>query len=682
MNGMMSILAMLISLAMMLTGAGEGADLSRTMTISDLTLTVNDESVTLNPTLSLGARSDGEMGLFDLALNLNGEKLFPVQLMADAEKLTAGLINANTAFSVPAEALDQLMQTSMDMANASLEQDPETAKLLQFLTQELLPAYVDVIEMAQDPEATKALQDNANAKFAELIDRGEGAETTMTLGETEYAVTEYQYTMTTEDMINVAEAVYHSNDKLANLYDKLFEFYGMLPEESGLTNIHSFRDLFEQTGVDMSAEVSERVSEADDLDDMDMVMTIAVPAQQVASVEVSEGTETETEETQSVETIEFPPMVMNIHSTKLGEKNDAQVIMDYVVEDEVSMTMDMTANMEGVYGQSMMSMSVKADDVEMEMSMNYNVSEDSEDVQIMFDATNEDGSTVEMNMNAGQVATADGGSSYLVFGSVQATGDDDGGFGFAINGDQAADGTSVNDVAVIVNADDTHMELDFNLNVTDEVIEDAVSGMNAIVIDDLENLDNITEDETFAGSAAQIMGSVYTDAGKLMNDESVQELLGLFTAAQESLTEEETTREAEEETGDYEDTYEYEEPEDDGVLAFNQPEFTYLPEGWSVDEINMDTVYDNVDMTIVNENGDFVMNSYFYGNYDDGSVPYALDEDGNLVELPRKQVRVYDQGDGMWNVDFNDASVSGSLYIYSDTVTFEEIGKVVAGLTY
>ena len=98
MNGMMSILAMLISLAMMLTGAGEGADLSRTMTISDLTLTVNDESVTLNPTLSLGARSDGEMGLFDLALNLNGEKLFPVQLMADAEKLTAGLINANTAF--------------------------------------------------------------------------------------------------------------------------------------------------------------------------------------------------------------------------------------------------------------------------------------------------------------------------------------------------------------------------------------------------------------------------------------------------------------------------------------------------------------------------------------------------------------------------------------------------------
>ena len=682
MNGMMSILSMLISLAMMLTGAGEGADLSRTATISNLTLTVNDQTVTLNPSLSLGARSNGEMAIFDLAMDLNGEKLFPVQILADAEKLTAAMVNANTAFSVPAETLDQLSQAGMSMVESSMQQDPESAKLIQFLTQELLPAYMDVIELAKDPEASKALQDAANAKFDELIDRGEGTESTLTLDETEYAVTEYHYTMTNEDMVNVAEAVYHCDDRLSNLYDKLFEFYGMLPEESGLTDIHSFSDVFEKTGVTMSAEVDERISEADDLDDMDMVMTITVPAQEVTSVEVAEGTETETEETQTVETIEVPPMVMNIHTTKLGDKADAQVDMDYAIENQAAMMMKMTASTEGSYGQGMMVMSVNADGADIEMTMDVSQTEESSDAQMAVNATNADGSTVAMSMNANETPNAEGGSAYTVNGAMEATGEQGGSFSFSATGEEAANGTSSSDVALIVDAAGTQMVLSFNVSVTDETIEDAVSGIDAIVIDDLENLNSLTEDENFAGCAAQIMGSVYTDAGKLMNDDSVKQLLEMFTAVQESVTEE-TTREASgEEDADAEETYEYEEPEDDGVLAFNEPEFTYLPEGWSVSESNVDTVYDNVDMTINNESGDYAMGAYFYGNYDDGSVPYALDEDGNLVELPRKQVRVNDQGDGMWSVEISDAGVNGSLFIYSDAITVEEIGKIVAGLTY
>ena len=67
---MTNLLAILVSLAMMLTGASApmAEPASRTILVSDLTVQHNDEVVTLTPFASLGVMTDGSKALFDFRL--------------------------------------------------------------------------------------------------------------------------------------------------------------------------------------------------------------------------------------------------------------------------------------------------------------------------------------------------------------------------------------------------------------------------------------------------------------------------------------------------------------------------------------------------------------------------------------------------------------------------------------
>ena len=88
----LNIIAILVSLAMMLTGVGgEGqpAEAARTLVLHNVRITVNDETVDLAPELRLGASTDGQKAVYDLGVDLNGETLFPIQLGAADEGITA-----------------------------------------------------------------------------------------------------------------------------------------------------------------------------------------------------------------------------------------------------------------------------------------------------------------------------------------------------------------------------------------------------------------------------------------------------------------------------------------------------------------------------------------------------------------------------------------------------------------
>ena len=150
----MSIIAMLLSLAMMLTGAGTAgapAEAAKTLTISDVVFTYNDQTIELAPELRLGASTDGEKALFDFAVQLDGEALLPVQLLADAEGVTALAVTSGQAFQVPAETLEGLMAQVQEMLDSSMGADDEESQaILTYLKDRFVPAYAAVIALLGD----------------------------------------------------------------------------------------------------------------------------------------------------------------------------------------------------------------------------------------------------------------------------------------------------------------------------------------------------------------------------------------------------------------------------------------------------------------------------------------------------------------------------------------------------
>ena len=150
----MNILAVLISIAMMLTGAGgEGqpAEASRTLVVSHVSFTYNGETIDLAPTLRIGASTDGAKAVYDVGVDLNGETLFPMQLGVDDSGLTLLSQKNDVAVKVSAQAFDALQQQMEEMMAGAMESDPESAALMSYLTEEYIPAYAAMLNAMRDP---------------------------------------------------------------------------------------------------------------------------------------------------------------------------------------------------------------------------------------------------------------------------------------------------------------------------------------------------------------------------------------------------------------------------------------------------------------------------------------------------------------------------------------------------
>ena len=85
---MFNLLAILLSFAMMLTGAPAPADgaadfTAKTLTLSNFSMLYNDQEVVLNPSVSFGVMTDGAQSVFDFSINAGGERLLPFQMVAD-----------------------------------------------------------------------------------------------------------------------------------------------------------------------------------------------------------------------------------------------------------------------------------------------------------------------------------------------------------------------------------------------------------------------------------------------------------------------------------------------------------------------------------------------------------------------------------------------------------------------
>ena len=657
----MNILAILISLAMMLTGAGgEGqpAEASRMMVIHDVNITYNDESVTLDPALWLGAYANGEKAVYDLSLQVNNESLFPMQLGVDDTGITALFEKSDVAVKVSAEALEALtgqLNQAMEAMQAQMA-GGENAEVMNFIMQEFIPAYTGLLNAVQDPEFQKELEAQSNAIFAEVIDRGEGTPVTVDIEGTEYALNMYTYTITSEQMAELCDKVFSANDVLKNYYDAMFKLYSLMPEESGLKNLTSFQDLFGKTGMAMTMDVTEQLSDDEVVDLMDAVMTIDMSGM-IANIAAQNG------EAEVPADVQIAPIEMNISTSKVGDLKDTSVQCQYEVNAEgqnAGFDMTMTGHSES------------ENDISMDVIMNI--------IQ--------DGETIgNMSMTAGNTVdeeTGDGTHSFAFNFESKGVEPVAPGMNASLqnSGISYADGTSSNSVAFSMTSNGVTLGVSFDVDVQTGELGDLATGHEAaLTIDDLsqEAMANLQQDQNFQAALMQVYGSLMSDAQTLTADESVQKLVGLFTAMRQAQVEaydySDDSFEGEE-TGDYE----YQEPEDDGVLAFNQPTFTWLPEGWELQDEDIDTAYDWVSQSF--SDGTNYMYATFYQDYGSSQVNYVVGEDGSIQPIEGREVSISDFGDDSLSVTIREADVLGNLNLYGEEMDVETIGQIVAGIQF
>ena len=660
-----NILAIIISLAMMLTGAGaEGqpAEMARTLTLHDLTVTYNDETVEVAPALRLGAYTDGEKAVFDFGLDLNDDTLFPIQLGAsEADGLTVLFVKSGIAARVSANALNALSEQATQMMAGLAE--GEDAELVDFLMNEYLPAYAGLIEAVQDESFREQIQQKGNEIFGQVIDRGEGEAVTETIEGEEYALTAYSYAIESDKLVELIDALYTSDDVLNAYYQAMFKLYGMLPEESGLNGMTSFADLFEMTGMQMRMDVEEKLSDDGEIDIMDAVMTLDMNAmvQQLAATQMeaydADMAEDEDDEPEEIEIPELPPMVFDIHSAKVGDQNTANMSCDYEMDEgAVSITAD-----------------ASQDAQTMSFNMTMSVAEEGEQVAYI-------------DMGANKTSDEEGGAAYAV--TFRVVDEHEADVLVALNGIREANGTSANTVLLTGMVDGDSFTVGFDVDVTDAPIEDQANGCEAaVVIDDLsdEALNALGEDQGVQGVLMQVLGSLTADAQKLTTDESVQALMNLGSVVEDEIEDYDYDYDAENFDGegdDYGDDDDYsEEVVDDGELPYGMPEITWLPEGWSVADTQVDTAYDWVDITLADADGSSVGYLMFYAD-DSTTDNYVVGEDGTLVPVEGREVSITPIDEYMLSVNLSENGVYGNMTINTENIDLETVGQIIAGIHF
>ncbi len=696
----MNLIAMLVSLAMMLTGAGgaarpeslPAAATARTVTVSNVTIDWNGETLRLAPQAHVGVSTDGESAVYDFGVDLDGKELLPVQVSVGEKGITALYGKNGMAVNVTAGALEGLAAQLEAQMNASLAQSGgDGVELMRFLTGEYMPAYANLLQLAMDRERYEEINARAQAVFNRVIDRGEGTPAKLEGEAAQYDVTAYSYSIDAMQMAALTDAVYQEVPEFNDYYSALFRLYDMLPEESGLRGLDSFTALFERFGVQMRLDIEEKRTEDGAVDDMDGVLTVdvnsmlAVPATDAeVSQALADGTdEIAPEATEAPAQPALEPIVMNLHSLKTPEYSEANVTCTYALDGRHTLDIAFTAS-------------------------------DGDGVQ-EFEATvfqTEDGKKTHGGKVSGY-RVEDGTDTVSYNVGMKAIRQDAARVEAMFFGVENADGTSENSFAVDVRTRKRSAGLSFDLAVTNDAIEDAASAAEpACVIDDLsqEGMQALARDPARIGALMQAAGALAVDFNQLASDPGVKSALALARHRSlpidvEDLDDEDFDIDMDfggEPEGDGEyglvigDDGEYElapgdgdetafdfddEPvEDDGVLAFAEPRLTWLPDGWKVAGTEVDTAYDWVQMSIVDADGAECAYAIFFLDTEAETANYIVQKDGKVLD--GRMMNVTDFGEGGLSVTVSESGMYGNLMFTSEAIELDTIGRIVAGIEF
>ena len=210
---MSTILALLMSLALAMTGGAPGA---RSMTYSDMSVELGGEMYELDPSVTLTVASGEDQALLDFFVDLNGEKLFPVQLKADASGLTGIFGSDDRGFKLDAAMIDEAFASLND---AMGEESQQVLAALQL--------YTAAVEAFSDPETMAATvagawNDRAAQKMA-------AEDVTVTVDGTEKPASHIVITMDAADLGAVLDSVMAAYPGIGS---QVAEFTGGVPFEA------------------------------------------------------------------------------------------------------------------------------------------------------------------------------------------------------------------------------------------------------------------------------------------------------------------------------------------------------------------------------------------------------------------------------------------------------------------
>ncbi len=619
-----NFLSILLSLAMMLTGAA-GLETETAMgaaiTIRDFYLDYNDVSVALEPSVTAGVSTENGAAIFDLSMACGEESLFPLQLIVTEDNATVVAEKAGKAFTIDAETLNGIINEALDL-DAMMSSEEVTAAM-----EEMKAAWAEALNAAEpDEEAIAALE----AQIAEMLQPVETSAAVDNYNDAEYEVTSSKYVLDNEQMFELVDIVFNASEEAKKAHDEMIASVNSTLEQARedgeeIPEITSIRDIYEYAGITLSMELTENATE-----DGAFIHTTGV---------ITFNGE------------ELPqPIEVNL------DVYEVDGATDLLVESEFD------ADGMGMY----MGVMAYNDDAASYFDMIIDVMpEESED---LTDEDYED--AVSLSVSGGATKTEEDNTAYNFTLEANTYG-----FGFALIIDGAADaeGESSTNVGFEYADETNNVSAGFTIDTASTVFANAAEGLEPIIVDPANM-------EALEGELSAVAGTLMVDLQSLVENESVTDLIAAFTAINtaEVGAEEVTTVEIADNTESYEYDYEAVNTE----LSFNEPQFTYLPEGLVMEDYTVDTEYNSVSCTISDESYDNVYYVYIYGDlYTENPEAYTIAADGTLTPIEDRVLTISTEDDAIYG-EMTDGNIIVSISYYGEDMGLEEMSKVLAGMTY
>ena len=614
-----NLLSILLSLAMMLTGAtGLEADtpMASSLTIRDIYLDYNDTSIMLEPSLTAGVMTDNGTAVFDLSMACGEESLFPLQLAITEDAATLVVEKTGKAFTMDADTLNALVSEALDLD--SLTMDAETTEAFNLLA--------DSFKLGLAEPSFDVDDEALNAQIYEMLESVETSTGTAYYNDEEYEVTNNRYIIDNDQMFEIIELVYASNEEFSAYYKQIVDLYNNaltmdVAEGEEPVKVENLKDIYAQMGMTMSMDLVESTS-------ADGLFTQSTGSVTVSSADLPE------------------PIVFYIDAYEVDGIVDTLVECDYIVEDMALYigTVVYQDETDEYFEAILELMPVESESL-----------------------TEEDyAGAFKFYVTGGSTPGAEGGTEY---GFNMEISTPDIAVAFTVDGVKNEDGTSTTDIGFDFTDSIDTIAFGLTLDYSNAVFANAAEGLEPIVV----NPENF---ESIEAELEPVAESLMVDLQTLIENESVTEMIAAFTAINSVgySTAEVTTVEAAENEA-YTDIANTE-------LTFNEPEFSYLPEGMTIEDTQVDVEYNSVSFTISDADYENVIYVYVYGDlYSTGTTNYALGADGTLTAVEDRVVSVQIDEDAVY-AEMQDDDIIISLSGFGEGIDVESIGKLLSGMTY
>lgn len=600
---MTNLLAMLVSLAMLLTGVSAAAlpdaPVGRVMTIGNLAVSHNDDEIALDVYATLGATTDGVQALFDFSVVDGTGVYFPFQIVATSERLLLKNDKHGQTLTITADEL-------ADMTNAALGGDDAENAAINAYISDWLPALMNLMGVMADRSEMEALRARGFEIYDEMVDRGEGVPGRAEYEGEIYDVNTYEYTLTGAQLGALADAIYASSDRLKSFPEAYFKLLAQLPDELGLSGATSYETLLAKLDIGMTA--SESIAD-NGLVLLDATLTVNQP---------NDG----------------PTIRYAIHQARFEDDEFSTVAFD-LPADAMALSVYMEYSRDG------------ADD-----HYSLNITGDSADAEAGEDGEGDGEDALYITLDSDTTRDPDTGWTTL---DINATLDAVGGYHgeFSVESEHDSEGMGFSHVACSAIAQAESYSASFDVVVTNEVIEARVSDEGATGVS--------------AFDLMTLLAAIQADAGQLSANADVKALSELFVRSDAEPADDESAVSDDAANSD---------------LPFAQPRFDWLPEGYAVEDISVDTQYADVSCTLVNaKTGGVIIVDLTNTSYVEDGMHYYVVKDDSFKAVDGLLIAEEDCDD-YYLYTADDGKISYTIYPDSKDVTTTDVLNLIIGLHF